>query len=323
MQEKQVEHSFIVFLNAFHLSASPFSFVSHRQTSSTSAKNRHIMATDEEIPRGSIDLEEDANPIPEDHVEAEVGDGGENEEDEREGDENFRADEPVENQHEELHNQGDDQHDEQEVQVEAALDKGTDAEYQRSDIDLDRQPQADEGEGGEEPEQVDGKHGEPQEEERQDYESRRDEPVEPEGGEDAKDQGDGEDTYGGDYTGDDGGDRDGGMDLEIEMKAEDNIGDDEVARAAEAEAEAATRDLNRERDDREDRGDREEREGMDEEDHTNRPPHGSEVFIGGLPREFDEDGLKEFFSTAGEIFEARKKHAYRCLVSMEAYRGSC
>ena len=33
------------------------------------------------------------------------------------------------------------------------------------------------------------------------------------------------------------------------------------------------------------------------------PPHGSEVFIGGLPKDVMEDGLRDLCETIGEIFE--------------------
>ena len=108
---------------------------------------------------------------------------------------------------------------------------------------------------------------------------------------------------------DDGGDKDGGMDLEIEMKEDDAIGDDDMEKALDGDMEAAGIEASRrkEREGRE--GDDIDREGADvekeveEEDPTSRPPHGSEVFVGGLPRQMEEEELKELFETVGEIFE--------------------
>jgi heterogeneous nuclear ribonucleoprotein R len=36
------------------------------------------------------------------------------------------------------------------------------------------------------------------------------------------------------------------------------------------------------------------------------PPHGSEVFIGGLPRDITEEDLRELCEPLGEIFEVSR-----------------
>lgn len=41
----------------------------------------------------------------------------------------------------------------------------------------------------------------------------------------------------------------------------------------------------------------------------NLPPHGSEVFIGGLPRDILEEDLRELCEPIGQIFEVRKVRA--------------
>ena len=43
--------------------------------------------------------------------------------------------------------------------------------------------------------------------------------------------------------------------------------------------------------------------GMEPEPEPALPPHGSEVFIGGLPRDITEDDLCELCEPLGEIYE--------------------
>ena len=48
------------------------------------------------------------------------------------------------------------------------------------------------------------------------------------------------------------------------------------------------------------------------DEHLALPPHGSEVFIGGLPRDACEDDLRELCEPIGEIFEVRTVYVFHC-----------
>ncbi|GJN39836.1 hypothetical protein PR202_gb28982 [Eleusine coracana subsp. coracana] len=85
----------------------------------------------------------------------------------------------------------------------------------------------------------------------------------------------------------------------------DDRGEDDAGMAAEGEEPAAGEDASDEMDKGEDGGpeDAEEKKKWDE--LLALPPHGSEVFIGGLPRDITEEDLRELCEPLGEIYEAR------------------
>lgn len=53
------------------------------------------------------------------------------------------------------------------------------------------------------------------------------------------------------------------------------------------------------------------------------PPHGSEVFIGGIPRNATEEDLRELCEPFGEIFEVRMTSTFFVLHSRSLYLGGC
>ena len=42
----------------------------------------------------------------------------------------------------------------------------------------------------------------------------------------------------------------------------------------------------------------------DPNDPANQPAHGSDVFIGGIPKELTDEQLREFASPAGEVWQS-------------------
>ncbi|KXG24270.1 heterogeneous nuclear ribonucleoprotein R isoform X2 [Sorghum bicolor] len=95
---------------------------------------------------------------------------------------------------------------------------------------------------------------------------------------------------GGDGRGDD----DAGMEPEPAAGGGRGKGGDETGKGADADADAAAG------------------SGPEDEDERSKwdellalPPHGSQVFIGGLPRDITEDDLRELCEPLGEIYEVR------------------
>jgi len=93
---------------------------------------------------------------------------------------------------------------------------------------------------------------------------------------------------GGDGRGDD----DAGMEPEPAAGGGRGKGGDETGKGADADADAAAG------------------SGPEDEDERSKwdellalPPHGSQVFIGGLPRDITEDDLRELCEPLGEIYE--------------------
>ena len=56
-------------------------------------------------------------------------------------------------------------------------------------------------------------------------------------------------------------------------------------------------------------------ESNKEDDPMSRPPHGSEVFIGGITKDVVEDDLRELCGTCGHIYEVWFVHVFLALVS--------
>ncbi|GAQ87382.1 hypothetical protein KFL_003490060 [Klebsormidium nitens] len=186
---------------------------------------------------------------------------------------------------------------------EAYAEHHEEEEEEDSDVDVEDDGN-DEHENNNEEEEGEGGDGMQDHDDQEDHEANEeneDEELEEEGGE-------GEEEEEQDLVVGEGEDNDGEGEGEGEgtnMEADGDEGEDHEGEGAQAETEAAeTAEAAKEG------GEHHKEEGKKwdgdaDKDPMKLPPHGTEVFVGGIPQGTTEDELKEAFSSAGEVFAVR------------------